>query len=126
PNAGGQGNGASSPYYAGGVSADGRYVVFPSSATNMTSKSTSGAFVRDVVAGTTALVSEDANGVPFTSAFTPSISANGMYAVFAAGSPGQAGIYVRDLMKGVTEREDVAAGGTAANGNSNEPAISAD
>jgi TolB protein len=123
-----QGNGASSGYYTGGVSADGRYVVFPSSATNLTSNSPNGGiFMRDLQAGTTTLASLDLDGNPFASTYTPEISANGQYVVFAAaGSAGQSSIYVRDVQQGVTEREDVAAGGASANGTSWEPAISAD
>jgi uncharacterized repeat protein (TIGR01451 family) len=118
------GNGASS---AGGVSADGRYVVFSSAATNLTSGGVTGIFIRDRQAGMTTLVSVDANGQPFPLAQSPAISAGGRYVVFEGGSSSPVGIWLRDLQQGITEREDVNASGTSANGNgASAPAVSAD
>ncbi len=131
---GSQGN-AGSNIAPSAVSADGRYVVFNSSATNLASNSYPGVFLRDKQSGTTTLVSVSSGNVPAdNSSGAGSISADGHYAIFwsdadnlASGTiPGYASIYVRDLQQGLTEREDVASDGTGANGSSSSPAISAD
>jgi VCBS repeat-containing protein len=73
----GQGNqGSSSP----AISDDGRYVVFESSADNLVLGDTNGVsdiFVRDIVTGTTALISKSAQGQADLGSFTPSISPDG-------------------------------------------------
>jgi pimeloyl-ACP methyl ester carboxylesterase len=129
-----QGNAASS-IAPGAVSADGRYVVFNSSATNLGANASSGVFLRDTQAGSTSLVSVSSNGTP---ADDPSgygsISANGRYVVFysmadnlvAGAILGNQSIYVRDLQQGTTEREDVTSSGTGGNAGASQPVISAD
>jgi hypothetical protein len=129
-----QGNGAS--YIApGAVSADGRYVVFGSSATNLGSNSFPGVFLRDVQAGTTTLISVSGAGAPAdNNSGYGNISSSGRYVVFgsdadnlASGTiPGYQSIYVRDLQQSTTEREDIAADGTPENGSASQPTVSAD
>ncbi len=117
------------------ISADGRYVVFNSSATNLASNSNPGVFVRDTQAGTTTLMSVSGSGIPAdNNSGYGSISANGRYVVFwsdadnlASGIiPGYSSVYVRDLQQGTLEREDVTADGTPENGGASQPTISAD
>jgi Tol biopolymer transport system component len=82
-SAGGQANGAS---FNAAISADGRFVAFESSATNLVQGDTNGVadiFVRDLVTGRTTRVSVDslgrqANGASFTAA----ISADGRFVAF--------------------------------------------
>jgi pimeloyl-ACP methyl ester carboxylesterase len=129
-----QGNAASS-ITAGSISADGRYVVFNSAATNLASNIFPGVFVRDMQAGTTTLVSVSSSGVPADlDSGSGSISAYGRYVVFSSTADnlasgtiaGNNSIYLRDLQQGTTEREDVAADGTPGNGTAFQSTISAD
>jgi Tol biopolymer transport system component len=110
------------------ISADGRFVVFFSAATNLVAGDTNGAkdvFVRDRAAGTTTRVSVDdtgaqANGESRVSA----ISGNGRYVVFesdatnlvAGDNNGVTDIFVRDLTAGTTKRVSVIDNGAQANG----------
>ena len=69
------------------MSADGRFVAFVSTATNLVANDTNGAadlFLRDLEAGTTTLVNVDSNGVVLGNggASAPVISADGRYVVF--------------------------------------------
>ncbi len=99
------------------VSADGRYVVFESSATNLVPSDSNGdfsdIFVRDLVANTTTLVSVncDGNGSGNNGSYGPQISGNGRYVVFQSDAsdlaPGDlsvatANIFRRDLLAGST------------------------
>src|SRR5438034_9619970 len=102
-------NGAIPETIAAGMSADGRYVLFASDATDLVSDQitfTPQLYVRDVVAGTTTLVSVNRDGVatnhrqpgtgpgncdpqfgecpPDIWPFEPTISANGRYVVFGS------------------------------------------
>ena len=120
------------------VSADGRYVVFSTSASNLVSGNTNGnpqMYVRDRQTGTTIPVSVSSSGVLSDhGGGGGSISADGRFAIFGSRAtnlyPGSSssfqGIYVRDLVHGVTEREDVAPDGTPANSDTWNPNISAD
>jgi Tol biopolymer transport system component len=111
------------------ISADGRKVIFDSSAGGLTRESVAGRFevyVRDLVANTTTLVSR-ANGMQGAPAaedsFAQAISADGNSALIESSSPlDQAGdgghfhIYVRDLARGTTtlvDRDDGANGASA-------------
>lgn len=121
------GNNASS---APSISADGRFVAFQSNASNLAAGDSNGAisdiFVRDLIAGTTTLLTPGGNG---SGSSAPSISANGRYVAFQSDSSnlvaGDAGtlsdIFVRDLVTGTTTL--VTLGG---NGASVTPSISAD
>ncbi len=93
--AGAQGNGYAS---GGALSADGRYVAFESTASNLVpgdTNETADVFVRDLRTGTTRLVKAGAGG-----AADPTISADGRYVGFtsyAALSPGRPGRGARRL-----------------------------
>jgi Tol biopolymer transport system component len=106
------------------ISADGRFVVFLSGATNLAPGHTSdtwGTFVRDRQRGTTEFVGVT-GGDPFEWArYAPSISADGRFVAFVSAAtnrvPGTAGgVFVRDRVTGKTERV----------GDGSSPAISAD
>lgn len=87
----------------GTISADGRFVVFSSPASNLVPGDDNGApdiFVRDRQAATTIRVSAATNG----SVGPAVISANGGYVAFR--SPGGVGIFVYDLQTNVTEQID--------------------
>ena len=133
-----QANSASS-VSSNSVSADGRYVVFSTSATNLVTGNTHNypeIYVRDLQSSATTAVSVSSSGVLADSyCYGGSISANGRYVVFWSDADnlysgtvynGNAGVYVRDLSSGTTEREDIATDGTPGNGNSSGAAISAD
>ena len=119
------------------VSADGRYVAFSSWASNLVPNDTndeSDVFVRDLMTGTTTLVSvasdgTQANGV----SFTPSISGNGDVVAFrsdatnliANDTEGHTDVFVHVISTGVTSRVSQTPTGEGANEDSSEPAISA-
>jgi Tol biopolymer transport system component len=112
------------------MSADGRYVVFESSATNLVPGDTNGAedvFVHDRQTGATERVSVASDGTQGNalSGFA-SISADGRYVAFVsfAGNlvPGDTNghydVFVRDRQNGTTERVSVSSGGAQGNGDS--------
>src|SRR4029079_15264073 len=113
---GGEANGPSSDP---DLSADGRFVVFASAASNLVAGDTNGApdvFVRDLQAGTTTLVSAARAGGPGNAASNgPAISAHGAFVTFASkasdlvagDSNGVADVFVRDLVLGRTSRVSV-------------------
>lgn len=110
-NGNGGGDGDSIPT---DISADGRYVVFESGAKNLVPGDTNGCsdiFVRDLVAGTTALVSVgSAGGFGDGPSTTPVMTPDGRYVGFVSSANnlvsndtnGIADIFVRDLQLGVT------------------------
>jgi Tol biopolymer transport system component len=122
----------------GAISADGRYVAFESSASNLVDRDGNSAddiFVRDRVAGTTRRVSVgpqnlEANGP----SAGPAISADGRFIAFTSLAsnlvPGDTNderdVFVHDRLAGATERINVGVGGTQANDESARPSISAD
>ena len=118
------------------LSADGRYVAFTSSASNLVPNDMNGpdVFVRDRQAGTTELISRTTGGVQANGpALFPAISANGRYVAFEStaanlsstdGDP-TSDIFVRDRQMGTTELASVGEGAPA-NDDSNTPAISGD
>ena len=123
------------------ISADGRFVVFDSDASNLVPGDTNNdvdMFVRDVLAGTTERVSVSSTGTQEVGGHTisfGSISADGRYVVFSSDAsglvPGKAsivgGVFVRDRAAGTTERVDVGSDGAPANSlGSWEDAITAD
>ena len=94
---------------------DGRYVAFVSTATNLVSGDTNGiadVFLRDLQAGTTALVSVGArttNSFTLSSSEAPDFSADGQYVAFyssatnlGSGTTSGTEIYVRDMVGGTT------------------------
>jgi Tol biopolymer transport system component len=133
-NTNGVGGGDADANYAG-ISSNGRFVVFASRAGNLVAGDTNSAediFVRDLVAGTTRLVSVDLNGrSPFDPApalniplsGNPMISADGRWVFFesratnliTAGAPlGSVNIYARDTWSNVTVLVTALAGGIPA------------
>jgi Tol biopolymer transport system component len=120
------------------ISADGRYVAFHSSATNLVPGDANGVpdvFVHDRWTGETCIVSvtpagEEGNGWSFSSA----INEDGRYVAFrssatdlvAGDTNGRTDVFVRDMLLGVTSRVSVSSAGAEGNGDSVKPAISAD
>ncbi|MBC7334918.1 MAG: PD40 domain-containing protein, partial [Clostridia bacterium] len=134
-SAGTEGNGFSR---GSAISADGRYVAFVSSATNLVPGDTnavSDVFVRDRWLGTTERVSVASDGTEGNGASSsPAISADGRYVAFsseasnlvAGDTNGQSDVFVHDRLTGQTWRVSVSSGGTEANAASYCYAISAD
>lgn len=135
-SAGKQGNGSSFGRFA--ISADGRHVVFESSAKNLVSGDTNGQkdiFVHDRLSGKTSRVSVDSAGVQSNSySYSPSISADGRYVAFVSNadnlvdgdSNNVADVFVHDRQTGKTTRVSVNSDGSGANEFSGSPSISAD
>ena len=96
--------------YSPSLSADGRYVVFASGATNLVAGDTNGAtdiFRRDLQAGTTTLVSVDSSGVSLGhyDALSPVCSWDGRYIAFLSrtnSGGAQTNLYWRDMNSGIT------------------------
>jgi VCBS repeat-containing protein len=140
---GAQGNGES---HQPSLSADGRYVAFPSVATTLVAGDTNGTrdvFVHDRQTGETRRVSvasdgTQGNGSSGTTANAtperPSLSADGRYVAFssnastlvAGDSNGALDVFVHDRQTGETQRVSVAIDGTQGNGASDRPSLSAD
>jgi hypothetical protein len=125
-----------------GMDTAGRYVVFDSTGSDLTSNDSNESadvFVRDTVAGTTVLVSAhhpvlaSQTSVPTGISSHYNISADGRYLVFAGEGSGLApgytnryrGIFVRDLVAGTNRLVSVSTNGIGdANGWSTDPIIS--
>jgi hypothetical protein len=131
-----QGNGHSS---APSISADGRYITFYGSATDLVAGDTNGiedVFLYDRQTGTTTRVSVASNGAQANGgSYYPSISADGHYITFQSNATnlvandtnGMNDIFVHDMLNGITTRVSVASTGTQANSlSSGAPKISAD
>lgn len=120
------------------ISADGRFVVFVSAATNLVPGDTNGfpdMFVRDRVKGTTRRMSLGPGGTQANEgSLNPAISADGRFAAFSSYATnlvrgdinGASDVFVRDRVTGTTQRVSLALGGSQGNYDSHEPAISAD
>lgn len=137
-----QGNGHS---MAPEISADGRFVAFWSSATNLTANGLdmfADVFVHDLQTSTTTVLSRGLNGPsdgesgpdPGRVWRGPSISADGRFVAFqsqatnlvAGDTNSSRDIFVHDRDTGTTTRVSVGIGGAESNGVSSAPAISAD
>ncbi len=99
-SSGRQANGAS---WADAISADGRYIVFRSAATDLVRHDTNrhvDVFVRDLATGRTTRVSDTPGGAQGAADARPaSISANGRFVIFAEGygsACGRYGVFVKD------------------------------
>lgn len=133
--AGDQANGSS---YAPSVSADGRYVAFHSSASNLVGDDTNGAtdaFVRDRTAGTTARVSVGASGAQADAGSSYAVIAgNGGSVAFqssasnlvAGDTNSSIDVFIRSLAGATTTRASVGGAGAQAAGTSTSPSISSD
>lgn len=124
--------------YAPDVSADGRYVVFDSDATNLVPDDNNWAtdvFLRDRQLGTTQRLSMGLNGAEANGeSIMPVISADGRFVAFASAASnlvssdtnGWVDVFVVEVATGQTTRVSVSSAGVEGNGRSFEPAISAD
>jgi hypothetical protein len=118
------------------ISADGRYVVFHSFASNLVPGDFNGQtdiFVRDRVANTTILASKNNSGTPGDSgSLAPSISADGRYVTFSsaasnlvpADTNGSPDIFVFDRVAQTIQRVSVDNGGVEGNDGSSNAMIS--
>ena len=131
PQAGGSGDSGLSI-----ISRDGRYVLFASTANNLTLTNNNNSvlprrfnvFLRDRLASTTTLVSVNmaGNGGGNGDSFPTGISTNGQFALFessasdlVAGDTNNASdIFVRDVVNGLTTLVSVSTNGTSGNGTS--------
>jgi Tol biopolymer transport system component len=138
----GTGSGTSGTSDVPMMSANGRYVVFRSAAINLVANDLNNAtdiFVRDLVAGTTTLVSENASGTGSGNAGAsnslrgPAISADGRYVVFASDASdlvandgnGSTDVFLRDLTTNTTTLISVNQSGTDSGNNASlNPMIS--
>ncbi len=117
------------------ISADGRYILFSTTASNLDANDTDGVadiFVRDVVLNITSRVSLADNGQQGNAASSyPAISADGRYVEFASSASnlvpgdtnGKDDIFLRDLQSGIIRRLSVDATGAQSNGDSNGRAM---
>jgi Tol biopolymer transport system component len=127
-------NASSSP----AVSADGGYVAFTSSASNLVTgdtNRTNDVFVRELQTGATSRASVGSSGTQANDwSYKPSVSADGRYVAFASYAsslvPGDTNatndIFVHDRQTGATSRVSVGPSGTQANHWSFGPSLSAD
>lgn len=134
-SAGAQASGAS---YEPAISADGRFVVFTSSATNLDPADADPAFdvyLHDRQTGATELISFDAGGAYGVGyASTPVISADGRYVAFTTFAADVVDddtndvedVFVRDRQTGTTTRVSVRSDGDEVFAESYDPSISAD
>ncbi|MCC7012311.1 MAG: PD40 domain-containing protein [Planctomycetes bacterium] len=134
-SSGAQANGSSS---TPALSADGRYVAFYSTASNLVAGDTNGfwdIFVHDRQAHTTLRASLTSSGAqPSNNCGGPALSADGRYVAFHSNAanlvPGDtnasADIFVRDLLLSTTTRVSLTSLGVQANGSSADPQLSAD
>ena len=134
-----QANGSSGSSYNGtDISADGRYVVFSSTANNLVSNDTNGKpdlFIHDRTDGTTSRVNLTNDGSQASTGHDGwfDLSSDGRYLVFSSpnsnlvanDSNGQIDIFVRDLVMNTTERVNIADDGSQTNSLSDYPGISA-
>ena len=121
------------------ISADGRFVVFVSSATNLTEDNLpedidSTVYVRDLEAGTTELAGLGSNGTVAEVGFfdVPSISADGRFVAFSTATSlvpedtreFSLDIYLRDRLTGTTELISVNSDEIQGDGRSESPSVS--
>jgi Tol biopolymer transport system component len=110
------------------ISADGRYVAFPSLATNLVAGDTNGVediFVHDRETGVTTRLSVSSNGTQADySSFHPTITADGRYVAFESWASnlvlgdtnGEIDVFMHDRITKVTTRLSVASDGTQGSG----------
>ncbi|MPY76872.1 MAG: hypothetical protein GEU87_21770, partial [Alphaproteobacteria bacterium] len=124
--------------FGSSVSADGRYVVFDSAASNLVAGDTNNAsdvFVHDTSSGATTRVSVNSAGVEGNdTSFSPSVSADGRYVAFhsaasnlvAGDTNGVSDVLVHDTSSGDTIRVSVDSAGVEGNADSFDLSVSAD
>ncbi|MEP0766206.1 MAG: PD40 domain-containing protein [Fimbriimonadia bacterium] len=120
------------------ISADGRYVAFRSSASNLVSGDTNGIrdiFVRDRLLGTTERVSLSSAGAQANGdSDFPAISSDGRYVAFESAATNlvtndtndRLDVFVHDRLTGATERVSLTSAGSQGNRGSMRASISAD
>jgi Tol biopolymer transport system component len=120
------------------LSADGRYVVFDSTAPNLVAGDTNAAadvFVRDRLLGTTARVSLDSSGAQGNGySYGAELSADARFVVFLSTASnlvpgdtnGTSDAFVRDLVNGLTTRVSVSSSGVQGNDYSSPVFLSGD
>src|SRR5581483_8861709 len=125
-------------HYRPSLSADGRYVTFQSTASNLVAGDTNSAddiFLRDTQTGTTTRISVNSGGTQGNNdSLFPSISADGRYVAFdslatnlvAGDTNGSSDVFVRDTQTRTTTRISVSSGGTEGKVDSYRLSISAD
>jgi hypothetical protein len=131
--------GAGGDSYDPAISADGRYVAFDSGCANLVAADANpfqDVFVRDVVTGTTTLVSVDSNGAQAAGgdSLYPSISADGRYVAFkswstnlvGADNNGHSDVFVHDLVTRVTTLASVDSNGVQQNNECSYLSLSGD
>ncbi|GIU84058.1 MAG: hypothetical protein KatS3mg008_0833 [Acidimicrobiales bacterium] len=138
-SANGSGGPANNHSFSPSVSADGRFVVFLSHASDVVpgdSNALPDIFIRDLMSGVTQLVSVDRFGGPANGeSYSPAVvSADGRKVAFSSSASdlvmddynGYSDVFVRDVISGVTSLVSVDQFGGAANGDSGLASISAD
>ncbi|MBI2899935.1 MAG: PD40 domain-containing protein [Planctomycetes bacterium] len=128
---------AGGPSYGPSISADGRYVAFDSTATNLVAGDTNGyadVFVHDRQTGETVRISLGQGGAESAGgdSIFASLSPDGRYVAFestatnlvAGDGNGKSDIFVYDRETGVTVRVSVSSEEAEGNGHSNDPATS--
>jgi flagellin-like hook-associated protein FlgL len=136
-SSGNQAMGGSSSVF--GISADGRYVAFNSTASNLVAGDINGkidVFIKDTITGVTTRVSTTSQGVQAKEDVTgTAISADGRYVTFNADDSSDLGVgggnnrndgYVKDTVTGLLSVVSTDSAGNLGNGNSSVEAISAD
>jgi Tol biopolymer transport system component len=119
------------------ISADGRYVAFHSSATNLVDGDTNNVadvFLHDRATRQTNRVSHGALGQANDVSYDPAISTDGRFVAFwshasnlvAGDTNGRADVFVWDRLDSSLARASVSSGGVQGNGHSRYPSISAD
>lgn len=120
------------------VSADGRYIVYESGASNLVPDDANGlidVFLRDLGTATTEIVSVGVGGEPANgNSVIADVSGNGRYVVFTSlasnlvpdDTNGEADIFMRDRATGTTSRLSVSSAGQQGNGQSLNGSVSDD
>jgi len=120
------------------VSADGRYVVYESGASNLVTDDINGqvdVFLRDLGTATTELVSVGVGGEPANGLSTiADVSGDGRYVVFTSvasnlvpnDTNGEADVFMRDRATGTTSRLSITSAGQQGNGQSLNGSVSDD
>jgi Tol biopolymer transport system component len=120
------------------LSADGKWVVFTTAASNLPNDPAAGkedVYIREVATDAIAPISVTGNNAPGNGdSLSPSISADGTRVAFTSVGTnivsgdvnGKADVFVRDRVAGTTIRASVSANGTPSNGDSDSPSISGD
>ena len=137
-SSGNQANGNVHPFNKLAISADGRYVAFASTATNLVPGDTNGTydvFVKDLQTGSTTRVSTDSPGNQGNGqSFDPVISADGRYVAFNSEAsnlvPGDThgnDVFVKDVQTGIVTQANTGSGARrSGDAYPDAPSISAD